>query len=138
MLHNGLDQSTPWMLPDSAAAKKARPEATQVVFRIIDLDKAWTEADRRRERLAQAFFCPYLFIGRLSRDAEGQWGCATRWTADRNYDLVVAVPGSNGEPTRWELIGTVKDGKVTITRQERATVLREGRLIFARPPEVAK
>ena len=58
VLHNGLDLSTPWMLPDRAAAKKARPEAAQVVFRIIDLDKAWTPADRRRERLAEAFFAP--------------------------------------------------------------------------------
>ncbi len=138
VLHNGLDLSTPWMLPDSAAAKKARPEAEQVVFRIIDLDKAWTQADRRREQLSQAFFCPCLFIGRLSRNAEGQWGCVTRWTADGNYDLVVAVPGANGEPSRWEPIGTVKDGKVTIARQERATVLREGRLILARPPEAPK
>ncbi len=135
VLHNGLDLSTPWMLPESMAAKKVRPEAAEAVSRIIDLDKAWTEADRRRERLSQAFFCPCLFIGRLSRDAEGQWTCVTRWTADRNYDLVVAVPGQNGEASRWEPIGTVKDGKVSIARQERATVLREGRLILARPPE---
>jgi hypothetical protein len=133
-LHNGLDLTTPWMLPENDAAKKARREAAQAVIHVIGLDQAWSQAERRRDRLSAAFFSRCLFVGRLSRDGEGQWACATRWTPDGTYDLVVAVPGANGEPARWEPIGTVKDGRVTISRQERTTVLREGRLVLARAP----
>jgi hypothetical protein len=133
-LHNGPNPTTPWMLPDSPAAEKVRPEAAQTVIHVIGLDQAWSQAERRRDRLSEAFFCRCLFIGRLSRDSEGQWTCTTRWTPNGTYDLMVAVPGANGEAARWEPIGAVKDGKVTISRQERATVLREGRLVLARPP----
>jgi hypothetical protein len=137
LLHDGPDLSTRWMVPKDAAAKNARSTAGQVVARIIELDKVFSSAEEKRQQLSNAIFLRCQLIGRLAQSPDGKWVCATQWTPEGNYELLVPVPGPNNEPYQLESIGRVKDGRMQIVQQERTTVLREGRLVLARSPVTA-
>jgi hypothetical protein len=134
LLRRGPDLSMRWMVPKDVSAKNARSSAGQLVARITDLDKVWPLAEEKRQQLGKAVFCRCQFIGTLAHGMDGQWRCATQWTPEGNYELLVPMPGPNDGPYQLESIGSVKNGRLEIAQEGRSTVLHEGQLVVARAP----
>lgn len=126
-----IDLAARWMAPNDPDTGKSRRFAQEALARLGDLASVWNAARERTGEIERQIFRTPRSIGYLLNEEPSVWTCHTEWSADRACSLAVIVPGTEGNPGKFQVIGRAGKDQLQIQSWIDPHHAREGRPVFA-------
>lgn len=126
-----IDLAARWMVPNDPEAAKSRRFAQEALARLGDLSSVWDAARESTGEIERRIFQTPRSIGYLLNDEPSVWTCHSGWSADRACSLAVIVPGPEGTPGKFQVVGRANKDQLQIQGWNDPHHVREGRPVFA-------
>ena len=129
---SGLNLGAAWMDPEREGRDGEERLAKEMLSTFDNLDEDWKKAESWNEQYRDRFSQKWLIIGWLDQTENRRWRCRTDWEPDGDYILYVIGSINAGERYGRFEIGSVVNGKMSITTAEQSLLL-QGRPVIAVP-----
>lgn len=126
-----IDLAARWMVPNDPDAEKSRRFAQEALARLGDLSGVWDAAQEGMGEMEQRLLRAPRAIGYLLSHGQTRWTCRTEWSANQACSLAVIVPGTEGNPGKFHVIGRADQDQLQLQSWIDPHYAREGRPVFA-------